>query len=129
MGGGGMQGIDGPIPVVRLVTLSAYGLMRLIRGDPGAALGGIGSTPQERAQIRRDLGLDEPTYVQLVKWYGGLARGDLGRSIFLGKGVTEATFERLPVSLSLAAYALVLTLLLGLAMGVVAALPQDSLID
>src|SRR5262249_20375354 len=52
-----------------------------------------------------------------------------GRSIFLGKGVTQATFERLPVSLSLAAYALVLTVLLGLLMGIVAALRQNSLVD
>ncbi len=121
--------IVGAIPVVLLVTLITFGLMRLIPGDPSAALGGISSTPQEREQIRKDLGLDEPTYVQLVKWYSGLIRGDLGRSIFLGKDVTLATFERLPVSMSLAAYALVLTLLLGLMMGILAALRQNSWID
>lgn len=121
--------IVGAIPVVLLVTLITFGLMRLIPGDPSAALGGISSTPQEREQIRKDLGLDEPTYVQLVKWYSGLIRGDLGRSIFLGKDVTRATFERLPVSMSLAAYALVLTLLLGLMMGILAALRQNSWID
>ena len=45
-----------------------------------AALGGLSATPQERAQIRTDLGLDEPVYVQLVKWYAGLARGDEDRA-------------------------------------------------
>jgi peptide/nickel transport system permease protein len=67
--------------------------------------------------------------VQLVKWYGGLLRGELGRSIFLGKDVTEATLERLPVSVSLSLYALVLTLLLGLGSGIVAALRQNSWVD
>ncbi len=52
--------IVGAIPVVLLVTLITFGLMRLIPGDPSAALGGISSTPQEREQIRKDLGLDEP---------------------------------------------------------------------
>ena len=87
------------------------------------------ATPAEREQIRRNLGLDEPVQVQLVKWYGGLLHGDLGRSLFLGKPVAEATFERLPVSLSLSAYALVLTLVLGIVSGVLAALRQNSWVD
>jgi peptide/nickel transport system permease protein len=121
--------IVGAIPVVLLVTLITFGLMRLVPGDPSAALGGISSTPQQRDQIRRDLGLDQPYYVQLVKWYGDLARGDLGRSIFLGQSVTRATFDRLPISLALSAYALVLTLLLGLASGVLSALRQNTWVD
>jgi peptide/nickel transport system permease protein len=121
--------IIGSIPVLLLVTLITFGLMRLIPGDPSAALGGLTATPQERAQIRTDLGLDEPVHVQLVRWYAGLARGDLGRSIFLGKPVLTATLERLPVSLSIAAYALALTVVFGLASGILAALRQNSWVD
>jgi peptide/nickel transport system permease protein len=121
--------IVGSIPVLLLVTLITFGLMRLIPGDPSAALGGLTATPQERAQIRTDLGLDEPVHVQLVRWYAGLARGDLGRSIFLGKPVLTATLERLPVSLSIAAYALALTVVFGLASGILAALRQNSWVD
>ena len=121
--------IVGSIPVILLVSLITFGLMRLVPGDPSAALGGLSATPQEREQIRRDLGLDQPVQVQLVKWYAGLARGDLGRSIFLGKPVLAATFERFPVSLSIGAYALVLTLVLGLLSGIVAALKQNSWVD
>src|SRR5260221_7048742 len=124
-----LQRIAGAIPVVLLVALIPFGLWRLIPGDVSAALGGVSSSPAEREQIRRNLGLDQPAHVQLVKWYGGLLRGDLGRSLFLGKPVTEATFERLPVSLSLSAYALVLTLLLGVVSGVLAALRQNSWVD
>jgi peptide/nickel transport system permease protein len=121
--------IAGAIPVLLLVTLATFALMRLIPGDPAAALAGLSATPQERAQIRHDLGLDEPYHVQLARWYGSLARGDLGRSILLGKGVTEATLERLPVTLSLSAYALALTVLFGLTLGIFAALRQNSWVD
>jgi peptide/nickel transport system permease protein len=103
--------------------------MRLIPGDVSAALAGVSASPAEREQIRHNLGLDQPVQVQLVKWYGGLLRGDLGRSLFLGKPVAQATFERLPVSLSLSAYALVLTLILGLASGILAAMRQNSWVD
>ena len=121
--------IVGAIPVLLLVSLITFGLMRLVPGDPSAALGGLSATPQERAQIRTDLGLDEPVYVQLVKWYAGLARGDLGRSIFLGKPVLTATLDRLPVTLSIAAYALLLTVAFGLASGILAALRQNTWVD
>ena len=121
--------IAGAVPVILLVTLITFGLMRLIPGDVSAALGGISSTPAEREAIRKNLGLDEPAHVQLFKWYGGLVRGDLGRSHFLGKDVTQATFERLPVTVSLSAYSLVLTLLFGLLSGIVAALRQNTWVD
>ena len=119
----------GAIPVVLLVTLITFGLMRAIPGDVSAALGGVSSTLAEREQIRKNLGLDQPWHIQLVKWYGGMARGDLGRSIFLGKDVTEATFERLPVTISLSIYALILTLIFGMLTGVVAALRQNTWVD
>jgi peptide/nickel transport system permease protein len=121
--------VIGAIPVLLLVSLITFALMRLVPGDPSAVLGGLTATPQEREQIRRDLGLDEPVHVQLVKWYAGLARGDLGRSIFLGKPVLDAALERLPVSLSIGAYALLLTIVLGLLSGTVAALKQNSWVD
>lgn len=124
-----LRRVAGAIPVVLLVTLITFGLMRLIPGDVSAALAGVSATPEQREQIRHNLGLDQPVQVQLVRWYSDLLRGDLGRSLFLGKPVTEATFERLPVSLSLTAYALVLTLILGLASGILAAMRQNSWVD
>ncbi len=124
-----LRRIAGAIPVVLLVTLITFGLMRLIPGDVSAALAGVSATPAEREQIRHNLGLDQPVQVQLVRWYSDLLRGDLGRSLFLGKPVTEATFERLPVSLSLSAYALLLTLILGLGSGILAAMRQNSWVD
>lgn len=67
--------------------------------------------------------------VQLVKWYGGLLQGNLGRSILMGQDVLQVTLIRLPVTIALAMYALVLTLLLGMLSGIVAALRQNTLVD
>src|SRR5258708_4244267 len=124
-----VQRVLGAIPVLFLVTLITFALMRLIPGDPTAVLGGLNATPQERAQIFHDLGLDQPYHIQLVRWYADLAHGHLGRSILLGRDVLDATLERLPVSLSLSAYSLVLTLVFGLLGGVLAALRQNTWVD
>ena len=124
-----LRRIAGAIPVVLLVTLITFGLMRLIPGDVSAALAGVSATPAEREQIRHNLGLDQPVQVQLVRWYGDLLHGDLGRSLFLGQPVTKATFERLPVTLSISIYSLILTLVLGLASGILAAMRQNTWVD
>ncbi len=117
------------LPVLLIVSLISFGLMRLIPGDPAAAIAGIAATPAQIEQLRRDLGLDEPVWMQLLHYYEGLARGDLGRSLLLGKGVFAATMERLPVTIGLSLYALVFTLLIGIASGIVAALRQNTWID
>jgi peptide/nickel transport system permease protein len=124
-----LQRLAGAVPVLLLVSLITFGLMRFIPGDPSAAIAGISATPQQVAQIRQDLGLDEPVLTQLVRWYAGLLRGDMGRSILLGRDVVGVTFERLPITLALSAYALVLTLVFGLGSGIIAALRQNSAID
>ena len=123
------QRIVGAIPVLLIVSLITFGMMRLIPGDPSAVIGGLSATPAQLAQIRADLGLDEPWPMQLVKWYGGLLHGNLGRSILLGQDVMQVTLNRLPVTLALSAYALVITLLAGLASGIFAALRQNTAVD
>lgn len=117
------------LPVLLIVSLISFGLMRLIPGDPAAAIAGIAATPAQIEQLRRDLGLDEPVWMQLLHYYEGLARGDLGRSLLLGKGVFAATMERLPVTIGLSLYALVFTLIIGIASGIIAALRQNSWVD
>ncbi len=124
-----VRGLIGAVPVLLLVSLITFGLMRFIPGDPSAAIAGMSATSQQIEAIRRDLGLDQPLLTQLVRWYTGLLHGDLGRSILLGKDVVQATMERLPITLALSAYALVLTLSFGLVFGIVAALRQNSWVD
>jgi peptide/nickel transport system permease protein len=117
------------VPVLLIVSLITFAMIHLIPGDPAAAIAGMSATPEQIANVRRDLGLDQPLLSQLLRWYGNLARGDLGRSLLLGIPVLTATLQRLPVTLALSAYALVLTLLLGLFSGIVAALKQNTWID
>ena len=117
------------IPVLFIVSLISFGLMRLIPGDPAAAIAGIAATPAQIEQLRRDLGLDEPLLMQLLHYYQGLLQGDFGTSLLLGKGVLAATMERLPVTIGLSLYALVLTLLIGVTSGIIAALRQNTWVD
>ena len=117
------------IPVLFIVSLISFGLMRLIPGDPAAAIAGTSATPAQIEQLRRDLGLDEPLLMQLLHYYQGLLQGDFGKSLLLGKGLLAATMERLPVTIGLSLYALVLTLLIGVISGIIAALRQNTWID
>ena len=117
------------IPVLFLVTLISFLIMKLVPGDPALVIGGLQATPAEIEHIRRQLGLDQPFHVQVLSWYGRLLQGDLGDSFLLGRSVTQAILERLPVTLSISFYALVLTLLLALVSGVLAALRQNTWVD
>jgi peptide/nickel transport system permease protein len=116
-------------PVLFIVSLISFGLMRLIPGDPAASIAGPSATPAQIDQLRRDLGLDEPLLMQLLHYYQGLLQGDFGKSLLLGKGVLAATLERLPVTIGLSLYALVLTLLIGVTSGIIAALRQNTWVD
>src|SRR5436305_3119387 len=124
-----LRRVLGALPVLLIVSLITFGMMRLIPGDPSSIIGGMSATPAQLAQIRNDLGLDEPFTVQLLKWYGGLLHGNLGRSILMVQDVMSVTLQRLPVTITLSAYALVITLVLGLASGILAALRHTTWID
>ena len=76
-----LRRVLGALPVLLIVSLITFGMMRLIPGDPSSIIGGLSATPAPLAQIRSDLGLDEPFTVQLLRWYGGLLHGNLGRAI------------------------------------------------
>jgi peptide/nickel transport system permease protein len=117
------------VPILLIVSLITFGMIHLIPGDPAAAIAGLSATPEQIANIRHDLLLDQPLSTQLFRWYVNLLHGDLGRSLLLGEPVVRATFIRLPVTIALSAYALVITLVLGLASGIVAALRQNTWVD
>ncbi len=129
MGGILVRRLLGALPILAIVSLITFGMIHLIPGDPAIAIAGLSATPEQIANIRRDLGLDQPLLTQLADWYFNLLRGDLGRSLLLGQPVAQATMQRLPVTLALSAYALVLTLLLGLGNGIIAALRRNTWID
>ncbi|HXT80006.1 MAG TPA: ABC transporter permease [Acetobacteraceae bacterium] len=117
------------VPIMLIVSLITFGMIHLIPGDPAAAIAGLSATPEQILNIRHDLGLDRPLLIQLYRWYADLLHGDFGRSLLLGQPVLQATMQRLPVTVALSAYALVITLVLGLVTGIIAALRQNTWVD
>ena len=117
------------LPVLFLVSLITFGLIQLVPGDPATVIAGQDASAAELARVREMLKLDAPWHQQLFSWYGRLIQGDLGQSFTLGRSVGEAILERAPVTLSLAALALLLTLAIGMTTGIAAALRQNTWID
>ena len=110
------------IPVMLLVATAVFLLLFLTPGDPAAVILGPDAKPDQVAELRARLGLDQPVYVQLGNWYLRLLRGDLGLSIFENRPVTEAIASRAEPTLLLTLLATTVAITFGLTMGVVAAL-------
>ena len=117
------------IPVALVVATVAFVLIHLAPGDPASIIAGPDASPDDVARIQRQLGLDAPFHVQLFRWYGRLARGDLGQSIFLRRPVLEAIVDRAEPTILLTLYATVIAVALGVPAGVLAARHHDGAAD
>lgn len=117
------------IPVLFVVSLVSFLLMWIVPGDVSTQIAGPDATAEELAAIRDRLNLDRSIFQQAIAWYGNLLRGDLGQSYLLDRSVVGAVLERLPVTLSLAFFSLVIAVTLGLVLGVLAATGHNSWID
>ncbi|GAB4176641.1 MAG: ABC transporter permease [Thalassobaculales bacterium] len=117
------------VPVLFLVTLIAASIMHLVPGDPATIIAGQSASDDDIARVREALGLNRPFVERLGDWYLGMARGDLGHSLLLNRPVGQAIVERVPVTLALAGFGLLLTVLIGVPAGVIAALRANSWID
>jgi len=117
------------IPVMFLVSLMSFAVIWLVPGDPASSFLDASATKAQLEAVRHQLGLDQPLWQQMIQWYGRVLSGDLGQSILLHRSVGEALVERLPVTLSLAALALVLASVLGICAGVYAAMHRGRLAD
>ena len=117
------------IPVLLLVSMITVGLLWLVPGDPASIFLDASATAEALDRVRHELGLDRPFLVRMGEWYLRLLQGDLGTSLLLNRGVTEAILERLPITLSLTAMAFVLAVLLGVAAGVLAAMRHGRAAD
>ena len=100
----------------------AFVITFLIPADPASQVAGPRATEHEIENIRRSLGLDQPVYIQYVKYFWNLLRGDLGRSWIFRRPVSEAVFGRLPASFQLGVVAAFIELILGGAIGAISAL-------
>lgn len=109
------------IPVMGVVAIFVFLILRLSPGDPAAILAGDAATPEIIAAIRADLGLDKPIPEQFVIWIGQLAQGDLGRSVLSKQPVAVLIGQRIEPTLSLALTTLLFAIIVAVPVGVVAA--------
>ncbi|CAH1696763.1 putative D,D-dipeptide ABC transporter membrane subunit DdpB [Hyphomicrobiales bacterium] len=113
--------IAGTALVMLFVVTLTFVIVRIVPGDPAAVMLGNEATPQQVAELRRQLGLEQPLAVQFGVYLLDLARGDLGRSIFLNRSVLTALSERAELTLSLTGLSITLAALIGIPLGVIAA--------
>jgi peptide/nickel transport system permease protein len=109
------------VPVLAIVAVLVFLLLRLTPGDPAAILAGDAASPAQIAQIRANLGLERPIVVQFGIWLGQLFAGDLGESFYYKIKVTELIAQRLEPTLSLAALTMVFAVLVSVPLGAIAA--------
>jgi peptide/nickel transport system permease protein len=117
------------IPVALVVATVAFVLIHLAPGDPASVIAGPDATRDDVQRIERQLGLDAPLPMQLLRWYGRLVQGDLGQSIFLRKPVTDAILDRVEPTLLLTVSAIVIAIVIGVPAGVIAARYHNTTTD
>ena len=117
------------IPTIVGIVIITFLLTRALPGDPAAFFAGPAATPESIAEIRQQLGLDQPLPVQFGRYLLDLTRGDLGQSMTTGQPVMAELIRRLPASLELTLVALLLSMVIALPLGILAATHQDTWID
>jgi peptide/nickel transport system permease protein len=117
------------LPVMAIVALFVFSLLYIAPGDPAAVIAGDNASPADVERIRQGLGLDRPFLVQFGTWLWRILHLDLGTSIFTNLPVSAMIAQRLEPTLSLMAITLVLTILIAVPLGVVAAWKAGSWMD
>src|ERR1700733_4124933 len=114
------------LPVMAIVALFVFSLLYIAPGDPAVVIAGDQASPEDVERIRQSLGLDRPFLVQFGSWIWRILHGDLGTSIFTNLPVSALIAQRIEPTLSLMAITLILTLVVAVPLGVVAAWKAGS---
>lgn len=117
------------IPMTAGMVVVTFALLLIIPGDPAAVLLGQEATPEAIATLRSQMGLDNPWFVRLWDYAAALLQGDMGQSWFQNQPVATVIGERLGATIELAIVSLAIATLIGVTLGVVAAVRQGSIID
>ena len=117
------------IPVIAFVALFVFSLLYIAPGDPAAVIAGDQASPEDVEKIRKSLGLDRPFVTRFAEWSGQILSGDLGRSIFTGLPVSELIAQRIEPTVSLMVVTLILSVLVAIPIGVVAAWLSGTWLD
>ncbi len=121
------------IPTIFGITVLIFGIMRILPGDPLGAYYGIETiiqwTPEQKAAILRDLGLDKPLAVQYAVWVRDIASGKLGESFFRGDPIIEILAQRGPISAQIGIISVAISWIIGLPVGIISAVRPNSVWD
>ena len=117
------------VPVMGVVALFVFLLLRITPGDPAAILAGDNATPAQLERIRASLGLNEPLYVQFFTWINKLLHGDLGVSLISNVPVLKMIGQRVEPSISIAISTIILAVVIAVPLGVIAAWKRGTWID
>lgn len=117
------------IPVMAMVAVIVFAILRLTPGDPATILAGDSATPEQLEQIRRVMGLDQPIHKQFFMWVNQLLHGDTGVSLLSGTPVSDMIMQRIGPSVALSLSTIIVSVLLAIPLGVLAAWRQGKLLD
>ena len=117
------------LPTLLFVSMLIFGLQQLLPGDPAKILAGEEQDPNVIAYLHAKLHLDEPLPVRYAYWIGGVLRGDLGESVRNQQPVLDLVRQKLPVTIELAALAMLIALVIGIPAGIVSACARGSVWD
>ncbi|MBK8739019.1 MAG: ABC transporter permease [Betaproteobacteria bacterium] len=117
------------IPVLFVVAVVVFLILRLTPGDPAAVIAGNSATLEDIVNIRKSLGLDEPLLIQFGIWFKAILTGDLGHSFYYRLPVTELIGQRLEPTFMLALFTIVLAVMVSVPLGVLAAWRHGGWLD
>jgi peptide/nickel transport system permease protein len=124
-----LRRIAATVPVMLIVAVLVFLMLRLTPGDPAAVIAGDNANAEQIAAIRTQLGLDQPIVVQFFIWFGHILRGDFGESFFFKKSVAELIASRLEPTLALSLSTILIAVVVAVPLGVLAAYKQGTIVD
>lgn len=117
------------LPVLAVVAIVSFSIIHMAPGDPVLIILGEDATQTDVENLRRELGLDRPLYLQFLSFVGQLLRGDLGTSLFFSSPVSQAIAQRAEPTIMLTLLSLTIAVTLGVLMGIAAAVKRNTVVD
>lgn len=117
------------IPVLLVVAVVIFSVLRLTPGDPAAIVAGDGATVQQIEQIRHHMGLDQPITVQFYRWIGDVIQGDFGTSLISGLPVKDMILDRMGPTIAITLYTVLYTILISVPVGMISAWRRGKAVD
>ncbi|ANT54551.1 ABC transporter permease [Mesorhizobium amorphae] len=117
------------ITIIVIAVTLLFLMIRAVPGDPAAVLLGPRATPEMKAQLHEQMGLDKPFVAQIATFFGGLLHGDLGFDVFSQRPVAEIVFEQLPYTIELILVSILWAVVIAVPLGCYSAIRRNSVID